>query len=141
VVVWLADPFAALLLLPALHVWLLVVSPELRPRPAAAIALVVVGILPLALLIAFYAEELGLGPGRVAWMAVLLLVGGHVGAPAALLWSLALGCGAAALMLAISGGSSTSAAADDDMTEVTIRGPLTYAGPGSLGGTRSALRR
>jgi len=25
--------------------------------------------------------------------------------------------------------------------EVTIRGPLTYAGPGSLGGTESALRR
>ena len=26
-------------------------------------------------------------------------------------------------------------------TVVTIRGPLTYAGPGSLGGTESALRR
>jgi hypothetical protein len=24
---------------------------------------------------------------------------------------------------------------------VTIRGPVTYAGPGSLGGTKSALRR
>jgi hypothetical protein len=24
--------------------------------------------------------------------------------------------------------------------EVTIRGPMTYAGPGSLGGTESALR-
>jgi hypothetical protein len=24
---------------------------------------------------------------------------------------------------------------------VTVRGPLTYAGPGSLGGTESALRR
>ncbi len=141
VVVWIVDPFAALLLLPPLHVWLLVVSPELRPRPPAAIGLVAVGILPLALLIAFYADQLGLGPGRVAWMAVLLLVGGHIGAPAALLWSLALGCGAAALMLAVFGGSSTSGAENDDMTEVTIRGPLTYAGPGSLGGTRSALRR
>jgi hypothetical protein len=25
--------------------------------------------------------------------------------------------------------------------EITIRGPLSYAGPGSLGGTESALRR
>ena len=24
---------------------------------------------------------------------------------------------------------------------ITVRGPATYAGPGSLGGTRSALRR
>jgi hypothetical protein len=28
-----------------------------------------------------------------------------------------------------------------DGLEVTIRGPLSYAGPGSLGGTESALRR
>ena len=26
-------------------------------------------------------------------------------------------------------------------TPITVRGPLTYAGPGSLGGTRSALRQ
>jgi len=25
--------------------------------------------------------------------------------------------------------------------DVTVRGPVTYAGPGSLGGTESALRR
>jgi hypothetical protein len=29
----------------------------------------------------------------------------------------------------------------DDSTEITIRGPAYYAGPGSLGGTESALRR
>jgi hypothetical protein len=28
-----------------------------------------------------------------------------------------------------------------DEVEITIRGPLSYAGPGSLGGTESALRR
>ena len=94
-VVWIANPFAALLLLPAVHLWLLIVSPELRPRPVGAVSLVLAALLPLALLIAFYADQLGLGPGRVAWMAVLLVAGGHVGLPAALLWSLALGCAAA----------------------------------------------
>jgi hypothetical protein len=29
----------------------------------------------------------------------------------------------------------------DQREEVTVRGPLSYAGPGSLGGTESALRR
>ena len=86
VVVWVANPMAALLLLPAVHLWLLIVSPELRPRPLAALALVAAGFLPLALLVAFYADQLGLGPGRVAWMAVLLVAGGHVGFPAVLLW-------------------------------------------------------
>jgi hypothetical protein len=141
VVVWALNPFAALLLLPAMHVWLLVVSPELRPRPPAALALVAVGLLPLALLMAFYAHQLGLGPGRVAWMAVLLVAGGHIGAPAVLLWSIALGCATATAMLALTLGSSTPGPRDDDMKEVTIRGPLSYAGPGSLGGTESALRR
>ncbi len=141
VVVWLVNPIAALLLLPAMHLWLLIVSPELRPRPATACALVLAGLLPLALLMAFYADQLGLGPGRVAWMAVLLLAGGHIGLPAALSWSIALGCAAAAIMLSVSAGTSLPGAGEEDFEEITIRGPLTYAGPGSLGGTGSALRR
>ncbi|HUA74800.1 MAG TPA: M28 family peptidase [Solirubrobacteraceae bacterium] len=142
VVVWIANPLAALLLVPALHVWLLIVSPELRPRPPLALALVLAGLLPALLLVAFYADQLGLGPGRVAWMAVLLLAGGHVGAPAALMWSIALGCAAAAVMLSVTvGGPPPAGAREEDFEEITIRGPLTYAGPGSLGGTRSALRR
>ncbi len=141
VVVWIVNPLAALLLLPALHVWLLIVSPELRPRPAAALGLVALGLAPLLLIAAFYAEALGLGVGQAAWMALLLLVGGHVGAPGVLLWSLALGCAAATIMLALSAGASPLAGDDDDVQEITIRGPLSYAGPGSLGGTRSALRR
>jgi hypothetical protein len=123
------------------HLWLLVVSPELRPRPPVAVAIVLAALLPLALLIAFYADQLGLGLGRLAWMAVLLVAGGHVGLPAVLLWSLSLGCAAAASMLALSTASATPGEDDRPPGEITIRGPMSYAGPGSLGGTRSALRR
>jgi len=140
-VVWIANPVAALLLLPGVHLWLLIASPELRPRPLAAIALIAAGFLPLALLVAFYADQLGLGPGRLAWMAVLLVVGGHVGFPAALLWMLSLGCAAAAVMLALTVGSPPLGSGGENDDEITIRGPLSYAGPGSLGGTESALRR
>jgi hypothetical protein len=140
-IAWLVNPFAALLLLPALHAWLLIVSPELRPRAPVSLALVAIGLLPLALLMSFYAHQLDLGPGRVAWMAVLLLAGGHVGIPAVLLWSVALGCTVATALLAVSVRPSTLGPGSDDMEEVTIRGPLSYAGPGSLGGTKSALRR
>jgi hypothetical protein len=141
VVVWIVNPLTALLLLPALHLWLLIASPELRPRPLVALVLVLAGLVPLVLLAGFYAAELGLGAGRFLSAAVLLLAGGHVGAPGALLWSLALGCGAAAVLLSFSVGDSTFERHDDDEQEITIRGPLSYAGPGSLGGTRSSLRR
>jgi hypothetical protein len=140
-VVWLVNPLSSLLVLPALHAWLLIASPELRPRPPAALALVAAGFLPVVLLGLFYAAELGLGPGTAAWAAVLLLAGGHVGVPGALLWSLALGCAAASVMLALSDEPPTLHVGGEDMPEITIRGPLNYAGPGSLGGTKSALRR
>jgi hypothetical protein len=138
-VVWVLNPYAGLLVLPALHLWLLLVSPRTRPTRAAALALVALALVPLALLIAFYARELGVGPGGIAWEAVLLLAGGQVGVAAMVLWSLAFGCVAAATLLAL-----TPTNADDridDGTPLRIRGPLSYAGPGSLGGTESALRR
>ena len=92
-VAWAVNPFLALLLVPALHLWLIVASPELRPRPVAALALVALALVPLALLISFYAHQLDLGPAGVAWTGVLLLAGGHVTLLGAMLWSLAFGCG------------------------------------------------
>jgi hypothetical protein len=141
IVVWLGNPFAALLLAPALHLWLLLASPELRPRRAGSIALFVLGLLPAALLIVFYAHQLGVGVGGVAWTAVLLLAGGHIGLGGAVLWSVALGCAAAAAMLAVLPRPAPAGPQAADGVEVTIRGPMSYAGPGSLGGTESALRR
>jgi hypothetical protein len=141
VVVWIANPYAALLLVPALHLWLLLASPELRPARLGSAALVAVGLLPLGLVVAFYAHQLGFGPVSLAWAAFLLLAGGGVGIAAVLLWSVALGCAAAAVMLVPATGRVTDEQLPPELKEITIRGPLTYAGPGSLGGTESALRR
>jgi len=141
IVVWVSNPFTALLLLPALHLWLLLAAPELRPARPAALALVAAGLVPLGLLIAFYAHQLGVGVGGIAWMAMLLIAGGHVPFSGAVLWSVAFGCAAAAALLAAVPGESPSGPREADGVEVTIRGPMSYAGPGSLGGTESALRR
>jgi hypothetical protein len=136
---WVLNPYTALLLIPALHLWLLVASPELRPRRSVSLALIALGLAPLVLLISFYARQLGMGLADIPWTAVLLLAGGHVGLGAALLWSLGFGCAVAAAMIAISARSRL--VKPDERVEITIRGPLSYAGPGSLGGTESALRR
>ena len=101
-----------------------------------------VGLLPLLVLIAFYARELGLGPPRLAWSAVLLLAGGHVGLLGAIAWSVGLGCAAAAAAVALAAPpAAPRRAGGEEPMPITSRGPLSYAGPGSLGGTESALRR
>ncbi|HEV3034043.1 MAG TPA: M28 family peptidase [Solirubrobacteraceae bacterium] len=141
VLAWVANPFTALLALPALHLWLLFAAPELRPRRTIGLALVALGLAPLALLIVFYAHQLGLGAGSLAWMGVLLLAGGHVGFAGAMMWSLTFGAAAAAAMLAGIALPAAVGVRAANGVEVSIRGPLSYAGPGSLGGTESALRR
>jgi hypothetical protein len=73
-------------------------------------------------------------------MAVLIVAGGHVGLAGALLWSIGFGCAAAAVMLCVTQPAAPAGLSSDDF-EITIRGPMSYAGPGSLGGTESALRR
>lgn len=139
--VWLRNPYAALLAVPALHMWLALASPEWRPRRMAAFALVLLALVPLLALIAFYADQLGAGVGGGAWIALLLLAGGHIGFAAALVWCVAFGCAAAALLVALGPEGAAVAPGGRAGREVTIRGPLSYAGPGSLGGTGSALRR
>jgi hypothetical protein len=90
------------------------------------------------LLVAFaLARQLGLGPLELAWTSLLLVAGGAVPLLGVLLWSVVLGCTAAALVVIVHASDGGPAAT----APITVRGPNTYAGPGSLGGTESALRR
>jgi hypothetical protein len=135
--VWFSNPFAALLLLPALHLWPWVVAPGRRPPIAVSVLLLLVGLAAPALLAAYFATSFGLGPVGVAWSGVLLLAGGGVGLLSALEWSVLAGC---ALSVGLAVLRSARLQRDEKVT-VTVRGPVSYAGPGSLGGTESALRR
>jgi hypothetical protein len=51
--------------------------------------------------------------------------------------SVFLGCAGSVAAIAIRGARQRR----PEQAPVTVRGPVTYAGPGSLGGTESALRR
>jgi hypothetical protein len=68
---------------------------------------------------------------------VLLLAGGGAGVVTALEWSVVLGCTFSVVAIAVQAAREPR----PEEAPVTIRGPVTYAGPGSLGGTESALRR
>jgi len=136
-IVWLADPFAAILLVPALHLWMWIVVPDLRLPVPAVIALLLAGFVLPVVIILSYALTLGLGPLQLAWSWVLLLAGGAVGLVSALEWSVVLGCAFSVIAIVW----RAARAPRPEQAPVTIRGPVSYAGPGSLGGTKSALRR
>jgi hypothetical protein len=134
-VVWIRNPFAAALLVLALHVTMLVVAPEFHLRRWLALAALALSLLPAALVVVYYAHELGLSVAEVPWFALQLTVGGHVGIVGELAWCLAWGTLAGASVIVIARGRRAPAP-----PPTRTRGPVSYAGPGSLGGTESALR-
>ena len=136
-VVWVANPYTSLLLIPALHLWLLAMAPETHLRRPVALTLYAVGWLPPLLVAYAIARQLGLDPLELGWMGTLLVAGGGISLAAALVWSVVLGCAAASLVVILRSSGDEAGA----IPPISVRGPQTYAGPGSLGGTESALRR
>jgi hypothetical protein len=137
-VVWAANPYAAALLLPAAHLWLFAAAPGTRLRGWAGVAAVAAGLLPFALAALYYARALGLDPLEQAWMMLLSAASGQL--------SLAVAVAAAAVLACLAGvlavmRARRRVAAHAEPEPLRTRGPATYAGPGSLGGTESALHR
>jgi hypothetical protein len=137
VAIWISNPYAAALLIPGLHVWLFTLGPDLRMPRAVRLFAVSAGVVPVVVAVIAVGRALGLGAIDAAWELLLLTAGGHIALVSVLLWSIVAGCAVSALLVAAHG----RAPASEDEIPITVRGPRTYAGPGSLGGTESALRR
>lgn len=136
-VIWLENPYAAGLMVVALHAWMWIVGPEERVRTAWAVALLLIGLVPGALAALYYAMVMGLGPAAAAWNALLMLAGGDFSVMAALEWSIVLGCVVSLALMIIRMARQPRPAE----VPVTVRGPVRYAGPGSLDATKSTIRR
>jgi hypothetical protein len=137
-IVWAANPYAAALLLPATHLWLFASAPQTRLSGWAGVAAVVIGLLPFALLAVAYGQALALNPLELAWMTLLGAASGQLSVAAAFVAATVLACAVAVVVIMR---TRRRAAADVGPEPLRTRGPVTYAGPGSLGGTESALRR
>ncbi|MEO8688889.1 MAG: hypothetical protein ABI611_11805 [Solirubrobacteraceae bacterium] len=137
-VVWIFNPLAAALLVPAAHGWLFATAPGTSTSSRMRAALVLIGLALPALMTVHYALALDLGPLDLAWLAFLITAGGHISPLAALLLSVLAGClcGVVAVVR-----TRRRVVKEDEPEPIRTRGPLGYAGPGSLGGTESALRR
>jgi hypothetical protein len=136
--IWVGNPFAALLAVPALHLWLWLAEPGVRARRWLLVPMLLLGVLAPAAVIAYYGLSLGLSVPATLWAGVLLIAGGQLAGAAIICWSVLLGCVCSATVIVV---RSFRERTSEQQPVITVRGPVTYAGPGSLGGTKSALRR
>jgi hypothetical protein len=101
--------------------------------------MVVLGLILPLLVTLYYSFALSLDPLAGAWYLVMLVTGHSVGFATALVGCLLLGvaCGVAELAWRTPEEQETT----PDEQRPSVYGPGAYAGPGSLGGTSSALER
>jgi hypothetical protein len=134
---WLANPYTAALLIVPAHVWLIVLTREQDRAPSLGALCLAVSLVPAAAAVGLLCGALHVEPLALAWTLVLAIAGGALSPYGLLLASLSAGSIVAAAALLLRRGG----VGGDPRAEVTVRGPLSYAGPGSLGGTESALHR
>jgi hypothetical protein len=129
------NPFTALVLVPAAHLCILGALPQAPRRGLLGGGTLVVAIALPVLAILYYGSRLDLGVDPTSY--ALMLLGAATGSPlTALLFALLAGT-LSSVLIERFGGFAEDAAE----LPITVRGPASYAGPGSLGGTESALRR
>jgi Peptidase family M28 len=136
--VWVANPYAAALLLPAAHLWLFLGAPQTRLRGRVAWLALAAGLLAPLLVLAYELRALRTDPLELARVWLVAGAGGHVSAWTALAVGALAGCFATLVRILRARGRIAAAA---PVERPRTRGPTGYAGPGSLGGTESALKR
>jgi hypothetical protein len=139
------NPFAALLLVPALHLWLLGTMTEASWR--TGVVMYLLGLLPIALVAAYYLVRLDLGPIDGAWYLFLLVTGDQTGvfttAGLVVLAAITGSVGAILLARARHGAPAGERRVGGRPAEAapSIFGPGGHAGPGAIGQARSTLGR
>lgn len=101
IAVWVVNPFAALALLPAFHLWLLVTASRVPPPRGAGLGLILLGLVVPALIGLAVLYRLSLGPLSGLWYGFLLVTGHHVGLYSAVLGAVLLTCFAAAVRITL----------------------------------------
>ena len=134
---WLVNPYSALIVAPGVHLWMLATLTDPPPRRRARLVMAAAGLLLPSLLVLYDLIVLGVDPLSGLWYVLLQVLGGHVSLVSSLLGCVMVAAIASAFALARAGHPEV----EPPVERPSVRGPGSYAGPGSLGGTPSALRR
>lgn len=76
---WLVNPFAGLLVVPAAHLWMLLALTRPLPGRRVRIALIAVGLTPAVLVAIYYMFALSVDPLSGVWYLLMLVTGHSVG--------------------------------------------------------------
>jgi hypothetical protein len=133
-VIWLINPYLALLLLPFGHLWLLAGRPGVPVGLLGASLTLLIATVPLIVAVAHLVDRLDLG-AQAPWQIALFVTSGQLDAPLALLLCLVAGSALAVLAVGRSPGTDLPAPVPPPRRQPR------HIGPGALGGTPSALPR
>ncbi len=134
---WVLDPYAALIAAPALHLWMLAMLLEPRPRRRLRVMALVGGLVPPAIVALYYSIALAMDPLHGAWYLLMSAMGGTPSLATLLVWvALAASFAAAARSVLV-----PDPPEEKPPERPSLRAVPSYAGPGSLGGTESAMPR
>jgi cell division protein FtsW (lipid II flippase) len=98
-VLWLANPYAGLLAVPAAHLWLLALVAGVQPKRRVRAALLALGALPALVVAVYYMAALSMDPLSAAWYLLLLVTGHTVGLLTAVVGCVMLGALCASIEL------------------------------------------
>lgn len=133
--IWLINPYLALLLAPAAHVWLLAARASGPVRPTVLAGICAISLLPVLVAFITVAGQLEFGAGA-PWQFLLLVENGQIGFVVCL-----LGCGVIGGLISCVAAAGAGKRAGPPLGPVgSIRGAGTHAGPGALGGTPTTRR-
>jgi hypothetical protein len=112
---------------------------EPPPTRRTRALLIAGGLLPPLLVCLYYLFRLSVDPLKGAWYLLLLVTGHSVGLITALIGCVLIGVLVA--VIAIVRARPDERSTEKEEPRPQVYGPGSYAGPGSLGGTESALGR
>jgi hypothetical protein len=127
---WLVNPYAGLLVVPAAHLWMLAVLSSAQPRRRVRALLLALGALPVLLVTLYYLIALSMDPLSGAWYLLMLVTGHSVSLGTSLIACLMLGVLGAASELVAHAPARPGADAPD--RGPALSAPGSYAGPGLL---------
>jgi hypothetical protein len=113
---WLVNPFLALLAVPAAHAWIAATIADPRTRIGATFAAVAASTIPIAVAFVVLADRLEVGAG-LPWHLLLMVAGGHLGPGTSL-----LACAFAGSLVAVVAAALAPSAAGSE-PEISVRGP------------------
>jgi hypothetical protein len=98
---WLVNPYAGLLVVPAAHLWMLLALTRPLPNRRVRAVLIAVGVAPAVLVALYYMFALSLNPLSGVWYVLMLVTGQSVGILTALIACLLLAAFCATLETAL----------------------------------------